>query len=267
MDMNKNIKSIVIAGMISSVLMVSNVNAEELGTKQYTQVDYPVSHNITKYSVGTVTSSEEDFLQELFGDVYEKEEKNDTTQVAPEQIEESVIVPELEEEMVEDIENTIEVEENVATYNEADEKVSSHFDKAKEKLKQYAQSEDYVTLKREAKKMFTEGIDFLFFDGEIDGFTREQMTEQGKKDIMNTIEGTGIFLDQYFPGFSDSFGQKYSSAKEYLGEKYVTVLDKVKNWIGEDTYQGISDMGRDFVENVGELLDILGDSYQGWKMK
>ena len=267
--MNKKVKKIVMAGMVSSMLVTVSVNAEELGNAKYAPASYPVAKNITQYSLGTTTSSEDDFLQDLFGDVYEKGQSDTGSPVVNETpVSNPVVEPELEtEEIVEDIEDTINVEENDSTYNDADKTVSSHFDETIEKLKQYAQSEDYATLKREAKKMFTEGIDFLFFDGEIDGFTREQMTEQGKKDIMNTIEGTGIFLDEYFPGFSDSFGQKYSSAKEFLGEKYVYVLDKIKGWIGEDTYEGASNMGRDFVENVGDLIDILGDSYQGWKMK
>lgn len=146
--------------------------------------------------------------------------------------------------------------------NEADDTVTSYFTEANERLKQYAQSEDFETLKREAKNVFTDGIDFLFFDGEIDGFTRKQMTEEGKKSVINSLNGTLEFLDEYFPGFSDTFGRKYKIAKSYLDERFVGFLDLVKNWIGEDTYDGIGNMGHDFFKDLGTLWNTLGDAYQ-----
>ena len=263
--MNKKVRSIVAASMISSMLLTANCYAEELGNVSMGAVNYPIAQGISRYEVATTSTDEDEFLQDLFGDVYKSDEKNYSTQRQTNNYPQATGEPESEE-MVEDIEDIVDAD-GKDEYNNADRKISEHFSDAKEKLKKYAESEDYATLKREAKKMFVEGIDFLFFDGEIDGFTREQMTEQGKKDIMNTIEGTGLFLDEYFPGFSDSFGQKYSSAKEFLGEKYVNALDKIKGWIGEDTYEGVSNMGKDFIENVGDLLDILGESYQGWSLK
>lgn len=260
--MNKNVKRIVIAGMVTSLLLPVNVRAEELGAVRIGSAQSPIVSEIGKHETSLSTSEIEEFLKELYGDSVE-------TEYTPTYIEPSTEVE--KEKMVDDLEEEINEEVDEEKLNNADEKVISYFDAARERLKEYAQSEDYATLKREAKKVVTDGIDFLFYDGEIDGFTRKQLTEEGKKDVMNTIESTVLFLDEYFPGFTDSFGQKYTSVKLYLDEKFVGLLDRIRGWVGEDASEAFGQSSSNLYDEFGDFLGtfggIINEKYQEWKLK
>ncbi len=264
--MNKNVKRIVIAGMVTSLLLSVSVRAEELGAVRIGPAQSPIVSEIGKHETSLSTSEIDEFLKELYGDSVETEEEKKYT---PTYIEPSTEAE--TEKMVDDLEEEINKEVDEEKLNNADEKVISYFDAARERLKEYAQSEDYATLKREAKKVVTDGIDFLFYDGEIDGFTRKQLTEEGKKDVMNTIESTVSFLDEHFPGFTDSFGHKYTSVKLYLDEKFVGLLDRIRGWVGEDASeafgQSSSNLYDEFGDSIDKFVGIIDGNYQEWKLK
>ena len=165
-----------------------------------------------------------------------------------------------------------ETEEDITSdeLNEADRRVLSYISDAKEKMQEYLQKDEITLLKSKAKSLVVTGIDFLFYDGTIKGFTRKELTSKGKEEVMNSISETLYFIDTYYPGFSSTFGEKYTKAKEYVSEKFVGLLDKVKDWIGEDNYSSLgeefSSLGED-IQGLGEVLgSIFDDKYQGWKM-
>ncbi len=272
--MNKNVKKIIATGMISSMLLTVDVQAMGVGEVQYSESStYPVTSNMVSYEYNNANYT--DFLNDMFGDVYESSDSYvpsySTPVVTPEQ---DVFPMEVEtESMVDDIEEDIQegVIDNTDNLSNEDKSVISYFTDAKEKLKEFAQSDDFTNIKIKAKEIVVKGIDFLFYDGDINGITREKLTEEGKKEVIASIEATVEFLDEYFPGFSDSFGNKYTAAKLYLSQKFVNVLDKVKEWIGEDNYSSLgeefSSIGEDFGDVFGILGDVLDEHYQSWKLK
>ena len=242
-------KEIVIAGMIFSLLVPMGVNAQNVGDVTHVnRVMYPVASGISRYG------SDNDLADDLFRHICGYEDGEDSEDL---DISDSNEYSSLDEYSI----------ENDEEYNNEDKKVIEYFNKGKETLKEYAESEDYDNLKRKGKEIIVKGIDFLFYDGEINGITRDKITEEGKKEVVESVESTIEFIDYYFPGFSTGLGQKYSKARDFLREKRDKGLESFRKWLGEDTYDGFSRMGEDFIDNVQDLWDIIGESYGSWKLK
>lgn len=242
-------KEIVIAGMIFSLLAPMGVNAQNVGDVTHVnRVMYPVASGISRYG------SDNDLADDLFRHICGYEDGEDSEDL---DISDSNEYSSLDEYSI----------ENDEEYNNEDKKVIEYFNKGKETLKEYAESEDYDNLKRKGKEIIVKGIDFLFYDGEINGVTRDKITEEGKKEVVESVESTIEFIDYYFPGFSTGLGQKYSKARDFLREKRDKGLESFRKWLGEDTYEGFSRMGEDFIDNVQDLWDIIGESYGSWKLK
>ncbi len=242
-------KEIVIAGMIFSLLVPMGVNAQNVGDVTHVnRVMYPVASGISGYGSGN------DLADDLFRHICGYEDGEDSEDL---DISDSNEYSSLDEYSI----------ENDEEYNNEDQKVIEYFNKGKETLKEYAESEDYDNLKRKGKEIIVKGIDFLFYDGEINGITRDKITEEGKKEVVESVESTIEFIDYYFPGFSTGLGQKYSKARDFLREKRDKGLESFRKWLGEDTYDGFSRMGEDFIDNVQDLWDIIGESYGSWKLK
>ena len=240
-------KEIVIAGMIFSLLVPMGVNAQNVGDVTHVnRVMYPVASGISRYG------SDNDLADDLFRHICGYGEDSEDLDISS-----SKDYSSLDEHSI----------ENDEEYNNEDKKVIDYFNEGKETLKEYAESEDYDNLKRKGKELIVKGIDFLFYDGEINGITRDKITEEGKKEVIESVESTIEFIDGYFPEFSTGLGQKYSKARDFLREKRDKGLESFRRWLGEDTYEGFSRMGEDFIKDVQDLWDIIGESYGSWKLK
>ena len=229
---------------------------DELFKVQSARVSYPLSAAISENDNVKVKSADIDILGDILSHT---DGKNDSYTPSTTK---NYVQPETEYHYVE--EETYSTPVINEEYNQADRDVISYFSKAKEEMQRYLASDDYANLKAEAKSIVVTGIDFLFYDGTIKGHTRKELTEKGKESVIKYCEDALLFLDEYFPGFSDTFGSKYTKAKEFLSEKFAYALDKVKEWIGEEEY---NTLGEDFKEIGSTIVDVLDGHYQGWKMK
>ena len=233
---------------------------------QSARVSYPLSAAISKNDSVKVKSADIDILGDILSHTDGKNNSyTPSTTNNYVQPQTNYVQPETEYHYVEEVkEETYTTPVVNEEYNQADKDVLSYFSRAKEEMQRYLASDDYANLKAKAKSIVVTGIDFLFYDGTIMGHTRNELTEKGKETVIKSGEEALLFLDDYFPGFSDSFEYKYSRAKEFLSEKFVNVLDKVKEWIGEEEY---NTLGEDFKEIGSTIADVFDEHYQGWKKK
>lgn len=233
------------------------------------RIAYPVSAAITENDNVKLKSADTDILGDILS-YTDGNKSSDTSSYVPVQNNtQTYTQPQTEYSYVEpQVENNYslpnETNPDNYGYNNADREVISYFNEAKEQMREYLNSDDYTNLKAKAKSIVVTGVDFLFYDGTIKGFTRKELTEKGKEEIILSVAEAFDFIDEYYPGFSDSFGSKYTKVKEFLSEKFAGALDKVKDWIGTDEYAAL---GEDF-KDIGDILtDVLDEHYQGWKMK
>ena len=241
--------------------------------KKSARIAYPVSAAMTENDNVKVRAGNTDILGDILSytdgrrpsdtNSYVPVENNTQTYTQP-QTEYTYVEPQYNNQFLPNETNPNNVIYNSNAYNNADKSVMSYFSEAKEQMQQYLNRDDYNSLKEKAKSVVVTGIDFLFYDGTIKGFTRQELTEKGKEEIIASTAEMFIFLDQYFPGFSESFEAKYIKAKEFLSGKFASALDKVKDWIGTEEYNAL---GEDFRDIGNTIVDVFDEHYQGWKIK
>lgn len=87
--------------------------------------------------------------------------------------------------------------------------------------------------KNNIKESFISIIDFIFYDGSINGYTFNELSDSAKLKIMQIALSIDSKIDEYFPDYKDtiSTGTKkiYNNVKIYLVELYLNTTTKICN--------------------------------------
>lgn len=83
--------------------------------------------------------------------------------------------------------------------------------------------------KENAKALFIEIVDFLFYDGEIKGYTLSDLTNRGKLEVISLCTKIEMKIEEKHPGAIDETESKYKDKKEKLISKYNEHIDKYCN--------------------------------------
>lgn len=161
--------------------------------------------------------------------------------------------------------------EQPTTQHEQSNQEFTYFSDAKKELTEYIESEDFQKLKEKGKYYVTTGIDFIFFDKEINGITFDQMTTEFKIRAMNDIAALDNAVEAYFPGYKESLGSKYQVAAEFLSSKYLDIVDAIKEYLGEENWNALGDMKDkiwgDISTKTDEAVEDIKELYKSWRDK
>lgn len=145
------------------------------------------------------------------------------------------------------------------------------FSDAKREIYEYIESEDYQNLKEKGKYYVTTGIDFIFFDKEINGITFSQMSTEFKIRAMNDVAALDQAIEAYFPGYKESFSSKYQVAAEFVSSKYLDIVDAIKAYLGDDNWNALGDMKDkiwgDISTKTDEAIEDIKELYKSWRDK
>ena len=145
------------------------------------------------------------------------------------------------------------------------------FSDAKRELTEYIESEDFQALKEKGKYYVTTGIDFIFFDKEINGITFDQMSTEFKIRAMNDIAALDGAVEAYFPDYKESFSSKYQVAAEFISAKYLDIVDAIKEYLGDDNWNALGDMKDkiwgDITTKTDEAIEDIKELYKSWRDK
>lgn len=145
------------------------------------------------------------------------------------------------------------------------------FSDAKKELTEYIESEDFQKLKEKGKYYVTTGIDFIFFDKEINGITFNQMSTEFKIRAMNDVAALDSAVEAYFPGYKESFSSKYQIAAEFVSSKYIDIVDAIKEYLGEENWNALGDMKDqiwgDLTTKKDEAIEDIKELYKSWRDK
>ena len=143
------------------------------------------------------------------------------------------------------------------------------FSDAKKEITEYIESEDFEKLKEKGKYYVTTGIDFIFFDKEINGITFDQMTTEFKIRAMNDIASLDSAVEAYFPGYKESFSSKYQIAAEFISSKYLDMVDAIKEYLGEENWNALGNMKDqifgDISTKTDEAIEDIKELYKSWR--
>ena len=173
--------------------------------------------------------------------------------------------------------NTPIVEESKPTIEEttpvveetSEQKVLTYFENAKKEVVQYIESEEFEQLKEKGKYYVTTGIDFIFFDQPIKGVYFDDLTEELKKDILREVKSLDKAVMAYYPDYKEDISSKYQIASEFVSEKYLEIMDEIKEYLGEENYNAVGEIKdqikEDISEKTDEGIDYIKDLYNDWK--
>lgn len=174
-----------------------------------------------------------------------------------------------------------QIEETNPTQSTSQEQISNNqsqsnqeftfFSDAKKELTEYIESEDFQKLKEKGKYYVTTGIDFIFFDKEINGITFDQMTTEFKIRAMNDVAALDSAVEAYFPGYKESFSSKYQIAAEFIGSKYLDMVDYIKEYLGEENWNALGEMKDqiwgDITSTKDQAIEDIKELYKSWRDK
>ena len=145
------------------------------------------------------------------------------------------------------------------------------FKDAKQEIISYIESEEFETLKEKGKYYVTTGIDFIFFDQPINGIYFDQMTNELKKDIIRDVNSLDEAIMAYYPDYKEDISSKYQVASEFINEKYLDIMDAIKEYLGEENYNAVGEIKDQIKEDVSnkteEGIEYIKDLYNSWKNK
>ena len=86
---------------------------------------------------------------------------------------------------------------------------------------------------------------------------------------MNSIDTIGDLGDEFVPNWREDLSEKYQVASDFVSDIYLSVLDKIKNYLGEENYHALGDIkdqvGDDFREGKDNVKERVKSWYQKFK--
>lgn len=146
-----------------------------------------------------------------------------------------------------------------------------YFDQAKKEIKELIESEQVEQAKEKGKEYFITGVDFIFYDKEINGVTFDDLTEEGKKVTLENLETIDGWIMEIAPDYKDKISEKYQAVKDFVSTTYYDVLESIKESLGEENYSAIREKKNEIKESItnpkDKVLEKVSDWYQNFKEK
>ena len=146
-----------------------------------------------------------------------------------------------------------------------------YFDQAKKEIKELIESEQVEQAKEKGKEYFITGIDFIFYDKEMNGVTFDDLTEEGKKVTLENLETIDGWIMEIAPDYKDKISEKYQVVKDFVSTTYYDVLESIKESLGEENYSAIREKKNEIKESItntkDKVLEKVSDWYQNFKNK
>ena len=146
-----------------------------------------------------------------------------------------------------------------------------YFDQAKKEIKELIESEQVEQAKEKGKEYFITGVDFIFYDKEINGVTFDDLTEEGKKVTLENLETIDGWIMEIAPDYKDKIGEKYQVVKDFVSTTYYDVLESIKESLGEENYSTIQEKKNEIKDSItstkDKALEKVSEWYQNFKNK
>ena len=146
-----------------------------------------------------------------------------------------------------------------------------YFDQAKKEIKELIESEQVEQAKENGKEYFITGVDFIFYDKEMNGVTFDDLTEEGKKVTLENLETIDGWIMEIAPDYKDKIGEKYQVVKDFVSTTYYDVLESIKESLDEENYSAIQEKKNEIKDSItstkDKALEKVSEWYQNFKNK
>ena len=156
--------------------------------------------------------------------------------------------------------STSNKDSNIITYSANDEKVINSLNETLNKVKSNVSDSNFLD---SAKGIFISVVDFLFYDGSINGVTFDELTDNGKKKVLEIASSIDSAIENKFPGYKDAISAKasnaFNKASEIIKDGAKDLNDFAREKLGEDNYQSIIDAKDELIYYTKNAINFIGD--------
>ena len=156
-----------------------------------------------------------------------------------------------------DVSNNTEVN----TYSSNDEIVINSLESSLTKINNGSTSDK--SFSDSAKGVFVSIVDFLFYDGEINGVTFDELTDSGKQKVLEIASKVDGAIESKIPGYketiSDTASKAFNKASEVIKSGANNLNNFAREKLGEENYQSIIDAKDELVYYTKNAINFLGD--------
>lgn len=114
-----------------------------------------------------------------------------------------------------------------------------------------------------AKGVFVSIVDFLFYDGEINGVTFDELTDSGKQKVLEIANKIDRAIESKIPGYKETISSGASNAFNKASEVIKNGANNLNNFakdkLGEENYQSIIDAKDELVYYTKNAINLIGD--------
>ena len=266
--MKKENLIVILGGVIFLAIgLVITFNIIEKKEYKSSDISASISDNKTSNKVTNDTvSNEENKVSEdnIVSDEMEefKDTVKDNTTINKDKVNESII--DKKEEIINNTNtntnNTNTNNSNTITYSDKDTEVINSLN---DTLSTVRSSEVTSSFKDSAKATFISIVDFLFYDGEINGVTFDELSDSGKKKVLEIASSIDSAIENKFPGYKETISDKasnaFNKASELIKKGANDLNDFAREKLGEDNYQSIIDAKDELIVYTKNAINFIGD--------
>ena len=237
--------------------------------KEYKSSDISASISDNKTSnivTNDTISNEENKVSEdnIVSDEMEefKDTVKDNTTINKDKVNESII--DKKEEIINNTNtntnNTNTNNSNTMTSSDKDTEVINSLNETLTKVKSNVSDNDFLD---SAKGVFISIVDFLFYDGSINGVTFDELTDSGKQKVLEIASSIDSTIENKFPGYKETISDKasnaFNKASEIIKKGANDLNDFAREKLGEDNYQSIIDAKDELIVYTKNAINFIGD--------
>ena len=266
--MKKENLIVILCGVIFLAIgLVITFNVLENREYKSSDISASISDNKTSNIVTNDTiSNEENKVSEdnIVSDEMEefKDTVKDNTTINKDKVNESII--DKKEEIINNTNtntnNTNTNNSNTITYSDKDTEVINSLNETLTKVKSNVSDNDFLD---SAKGVFISIVDFLFYDGSINGVTFDELTDSGKQKVLEIASSIDSTIENKFPGYKETISDKasnaFNKASEIIKKGANDLNDFAREKLGEDNYQSIIDAKDELIVYTKNAINFIGD--------
>ena len=264
--MKKENLIITLCGVIFLAIgLVITFNIIENKEYKSSDISASISDNKTSNKVTNDTvSNEENKVSEdnIVSDEMEefKDTVKDNTTINKDKVNDNVI--DKKEEIINNTNtnNTNTNNSNTITYSDKDTEVINSLNETLTKVKSNVSDNDFLD---SAKGVFISIVDFLFYDGSINGVTFDELTDSGKQKVLEIASSIDSTIENKFPGYKETISDKasnaFNKASEIIKKGANDLNDFAREKLGEDNYQSIIDAKEELIVYTKNAINFIGD--------
>lgn len=155
------------------------------------------------------------------------------------------------------------VEKDIAN-NQTEEDLNNYIKSVKTEVEVLTSKEELTNdEKTTLKNTFITLTDFIFYGGEINGKTFDQLTEEIKQEIISVYEQIDGKIEEKHPGYKeeikDNAIKTYTDIKEKLTEVKDQIINEYKGSVGEEKYNEQKEQYEQNKEEAKEAIEPVVD--------